>query len=324
MPYMAVGAIAVSPSGNLLAYTTDPTGFRQYTLHLRDLTTGAELPDTAERVGSIVWAADSKTLFYTTEDEVTKRHDKLFRHTLSSGAPRLDSETWDSNHPVLIFEEPDERFNVGVGQTRDRKYILLECGSHTTSECRFLPSDQPLAAFTLIAPRVDDQEYSPDHRDGLFYIRTNDTTKNFRLVVAPVASPDRSHWHEVFAGEPDIPLEDFDLFQNFCVLTERKAGLPTLAVYPLTGDPTHDFALDEPDQIEFPSLPTAPPRTRTASLTPPASATAINPWSRRPRYTTTTSPPANPPCSSSRRSPAASTPPTTAPSASGSKRPTAS
>ena len=238
--YMSIGAMAISPDGNLLAYSTDNTGFRQYTLHIRDLNTGIDLPDTAERTGSITWAADSATLFYTTEDDVTKRHDRVFRYVVGTA------------EPVLVFEELDERFNVGVGQTRDRHYILLEVGSHTTSECRFLPSATPTAEFTMIAPRVDDQEYYVDHRDGVFYIRTNDVTKNFRLVVAPVAMPGRDQWREVFRGDDDIPLEDFDLFQTFCVLTERKAGLPTLAVYPLTGHPARDFALDDPTQIEFP------------------------------------------------------------------------
>ena len=239
-PYMALGAMAVSPNGNLLAYTTDNTGFRQYTLHLRDLTTGLDLPDTAERVGSIAWAADSVTLFYTTEDEVTKRHDRAFRHTVGT------------SDDALVFEEKDERFNVGLGQTRDRKYIFLEAGSHTTSECRFIPSTTPTAEWVLIAPRVDDQEYYVDHRDDLFFIRTNDETKNFRLVVAPVATPGRDHWQEVFRGEDDIPLEDFDLFQAFCVLTERKAGLPTLGVYPITGNAVRDFATDTPREITFP------------------------------------------------------------------------
>ena len=265
-PYMSVGSSSVSPDGKLLAYSTDNTGFRQYTLHIRDLTTGLDLPDTAERVGSLVWAADSATLFYTTEDEVTKRHDKLYRHTVlrergtevvpHSSQPHRDEWVRPDSPDTLVFEEPDERFNLGVGRTRDRKYILLEAGSHTTSECRFLPSDQPLAPFTLIAPRVDDQEYYPDHRyspdtGGLFYIRTNDTTDNFRLVVAPVATPDRAHWREVFCGEADVSLEDFNLFQNFCVLSQRRAGLPTLTVYPLTGNPTRDFDND-PQEISFP------------------------------------------------------------------------
>ncbi len=220
-PFMAVGALAVSPDNTLLAYTTDNTGFRQYTLHLRDLSTGHDLLDTAARVGSVCWAADSRTLFFTTEDEQTKRHDKLFRHAAGSTEP-----------PTLVFEETDERFNLGCGRTRDGAYILVESGSHTTNEYRFLPTATPHAELTLIAPRVDDQEYHPDHRHGLFFLRTNDTTDNFRLVTTPVTSPGREHWQELYRNE--FPLEDFDLFASFCVLSERKAGLPTLAVYDLT------------------------------------------------------------------------------------------
>ena len=234
-PFMAVGAMAISPSNMLLAYTTDSTGFRQYTLHLRDLSTGIDLPDTAERVGSVAWAADSRTLFYTTEDEQTKRHDKLFRHTVGSAEP-----------PPLVFEERDERFNLGCGRTRDGQYLLVESGSHTTSECRFLPTSTPEAELTLIAPRIDDQEYHPDHRDGLFFLRVNDTTDNFRLVTAPVATPGREHWQEIYRAE--VPLEDFDLFASFCVLSERKAGLPTLAVFALTPQNT----LGEARDITFP------------------------------------------------------------------------
>ncbi len=223
--FMAVGGMSVSPDTRLLAYSTDNTGFRQYTLHLRDLITGHDLPDTAERVVSFAWAADSATLFYTTEDAVTKRHDKVFRHSVGSIEP-----------DPLIFEETDERFNVGVGRTRDGKYILIESGSHTTSEYRFLTAESPRSELTLIAPRINDQEYYPDHRDGIFYIRTNDSTRNFRMVTAPVSTPDRPSWTELFAGEEDVPLEDFDLFQSFCVFSERKAGLPTLSVYDLTAD----------------------------------------------------------------------------------------
>ncbi|SNS48447.1 oligopeptidase B Serine peptidase. MEROPS family S09A [Granulicella rosea] len=218
--FMSVGSMSVSPDNRLLAYTTDNTGFRQYTLHIRDLATGADLSDTAFRVGSLAWAADSATLFYTTEDEQTKRQNQLHRHALGSSEP-----------DVLVFEEADERFNLGVGRTRDRQYIFVESGSHTTNEYRFMPSNTPLAQLTLIAPRVDDQEYHPEHRDGVFYIRTNDTTDNFRLVAAPVATPGREHWTEIYKG--DVPLEDFDLFASFCVLSERRLGLPTLSVFDL-------------------------------------------------------------------------------------------
>ena len=107
--FMSLGGMTASPDGNLLAYSTDNTGFRQYTLHVRDLRTGEDLSDTAERVGSFAWAADSATLFYTTEDEVTKRHDRVFRHVVGS------------DETVQVYEEVDERFNVGVGKTRDGK-----------------------------------------------------------------------------------------------------------------------------------------------------------------------------------------------------------
>ncbi len=233
--YMAVGGMAVSPDGNRLAYSTDNTGFRQYTLRIRNLHSGQDLPDTVLRVGSFTWAADSNTLFYATEDEQTKRQDKVWRFELGS-----------DTH--LIYHESDERFNVGVGRTRDRRYILLESRSHTTSEYRFLPASRPTAEFTLIAPRVDEQEYYPDHRDGLFYLRTNDTTRNFRLVTAPVASPGREHWRTFYTGADDVPLEDFDLFERFLVLSERNAGLPTLTVHPLSGETT----LGEGRSIEFP------------------------------------------------------------------------
>jgi oligopeptidase B len=245
--FMAVGGMAVTPSGTLLAYTTDNTGFRQYTLHIRDLTTGTDLPDTALRVGSIVWAADSKTLYYTTEDEVTKRHDHLFRHSLGT----------DTATDTVLFTERDERFNLGVGKTRDGHYILLEIGSHTTNEYHLLPADTPEAAFRLIAPRLDDQEYYPEHRDGTLFIRTNDTGRNFRLVTAPVAAPGRDRWQELLPLNPDAPLEDFDLFQTFLITSRRELGLPVLDVFPFSKD-ARDSKTERSDGEESPNLALGP------------------------------------------------------------------
>jgi oligopeptidase B len=218
--FMSVGAMSVSPDGYTLAYSTDETGFRQYTLHLRDLKTGKNLPDTAERVGSLAWAADSRALFYTTEDETTKRQDRLFRHRVGA----------DATQNTLIHVEEDERFNVGVGTTRDRLFLLMEIGSHTTNEYRYLPTSEPEGEFRQIAPRTDDQEYYLDHREGLFYIRTNDTGKNFRLVTAPVETPGREFWTELIALDTEAPLEDFDLFRSFVVTSHRILGLPVLSV----------------------------------------------------------------------------------------------
>jgi oligopeptidase B len=225
-PFMSLGAITVSPDGNLLAYSTDNTGFRQYTLHVKDLATGEVLSDSAERVGSIVWAADSKTLFYSTEDEQTKRQDRVFRHELGANAAA----------DVQVFHEQDERFNVGLGRTRDRRYLLLDTSSHTTSEGWFLDCAQPQREFTLLAERVDDEEYAVDHRDGFFYIQTNRNAERFRLVRTPVTATAREHWQEILPEEPDAPLEDFDLFRNFLVASYRERGLPVLRVFDLNAE----------------------------------------------------------------------------------------
>jgi oligopeptidase B len=221
--FMSVGTLSVSPDGRSLAYTTDATGFRQYTLAVKDLTTGALLADTAERVGSIVWAADSSTLFYATEDEQTKRQDRVFRLALGGVA-------------VEVFYEADERFNVDVGRTRDRRYLLLEARSHTTSETWVLPADETVGEFQMVAERVEDEEYDVDHRDGFFYLRTNFEAEQFRLMRAPVGSRGRVSWVEVLAENTEAPLEDVDLFRGFLVASYRELGLPVLRVFGLSED----------------------------------------------------------------------------------------
>src|SRR5262245_14958172 len=158
--FMAIGAMTPSPDGNLLAYTTDETGFRQYTLHVKDLRSGRLGPETAERVTSLEWSEDGTTLFYSVEDAQTKRSSAAFRLRL------------DAAKPEPLYEEKDERFEVYVSKTRDRKYLFLEVGSLTSSEVRYWPADQPAAGPKLLAPRVADQEYYADHRDGAFWIRS--------------------------------------------------------------------------------------------------------------------------------------------------------
>lgn len=224
--FMAVGAFTVSDDGALLAYSVDNKGFRQYTLQVKDLRTGQLLAEDVERVGSVVWAADSRTLFYTVEDEEQKRQYQFFRHAL--GAPH--------NEDALVYQEDDERFNIGAGRTRDGRYILLESASHTTSEERFLPADAPAGAFTLIEPRRENIEYYADHRNGLFYIRANDTGRNFRLVTTPVATPGREHWTEQIAHRSDVMLEDIDLFAGFFIACERRGGLQHLRVCRFAGE----------------------------------------------------------------------------------------
>jgi oligopeptidase B len=222
--FFSVGSTAVTDDGRWLAYTTDTTGFRQYTLYVKNLESGETFADTIERVGSVVWAADNRTLFYTVEDEEQKRQFQLWRGC----AGQLPEA-------VLVYQEDDERFNLGAGRTRDGKFIVLESASHTTSESWVLEASKPEGKFSLISPRQDEHEYSIDHRNGLWFIRTNDTGRNFRLATAPVVTPDRAHWTERIAHRDGVMLEDVELFAGFFIACEREDGLPRLRVWRFAG-----------------------------------------------------------------------------------------
>jgi oligopeptidase B len=224
--FFSIGTTDITDDGRWLAYTTDTTGFRQYTLHIKDLETGKTLPDEVERVGSVAWAAADSALFYTVEDEQQKRQFQLWRHTL--GKPHSED--------VLVYQDDDERFNLGAGRTRDGKFLVMESASHTTTESWFLPADQPGGSFTLICAREDEHEYSIDHRNGLWFIRTNDRGRNFRLVTASVATPGREHWTERIPHRAGIMLEEIDLFAGFFVACEREDGLPRLRLWSFSGD----------------------------------------------------------------------------------------
>ena len=234
--FMSVGGWAISDDGNLLAYTTDNVGFRQYRMHIRDLSTMQDLPDTAERVVTLAWAADNRTLFYTVEDEVQKRSYRLYRHTLGS----------EYSQDVLVYEDEDERFNLEVSRTLSREYLLLTAASHISSEVRFTRAGEPTSEWTLLAPQVDNLEYYVDHRGDTFYIRTNDTARTFRVVTAPVANPARENWKELVASRPEVPLDNIDVFQDFYVLTQTVAGLPVFRVVPFGDGSSQDIQFPEP------------------------------------------------------------------------------
>src|SRR5579864_4426198 len=150
--FMSVAAFAVSPDGNLLAYSYDDTGFRQYQLAVKDLRTGKTLADHALRVGSVVWANDNKNIFYTQEDEVSKRQYRLYRHTLEGEDP-----------DALVYEEKDEKFEMRAEKSRSEKFLFLISGSHTTTEARYLPAADALGEWKLMEPRKQGVEYYPDH-----------------------------------------------------------------------------------------------------------------------------------------------------------------
>ncbi len=218
LKFLAIADVEVSDDGNLLAYTTDITGFRQYTLHVKDLRTGALLPDLADRVTSLAWAADNKTIFFSTEDAVTKRSNLIFRHTL--GTPTADE----------IYNEKDELYNTMVERSRDRKYIFAASFATNSTEFRYLAADRPEGAFTVVLPRAKDHKYYVDHRDGLFYIRTNQNAKNYKVVTAPVSDPAPANWKEFLPAQPAVLVERLDLFKDFAVSTEKSSALSRIRV----------------------------------------------------------------------------------------------
>jgi len=225
--FMSLGAFNPSDDGNLLAYTTDNTGYRQYTLHVKDLRNGKVFPEAIERVDSVVWANDNKTLFYVTEDAVTKRSDKFFRHTL--GSDKSD----------LVYEEKDELFDLGNWRTRDSAIIFLEAASKTSTEVRYIPASNPNAELKVVLPREADHEYDVDHRGNLFYIRSNKGAKNFRVVTAPVDDPSEKNWKEFIPHKPAVKIENITMFADHAVLSEWENGLQQIEVVDLK-DNKHD------------------------------------------------------------------------------------
>lgn len=233
-PFLSLGNAVVSDDGRLLAYTTDDTGFRQYTLVVKDLEHGALLPLRIERVTSLAWAADSATLFYAVEDEQTKRSHRLYRHRLGS-----DEHT-------LVHDELDERFSVYVTRTRSRAFVVANVSSHTTSEVRLLPADAPTQHWRLVAAREQDHEYDVYHHDTHIYVRTNDRGRMFRLVRTPVEALGREHWEEVVAHRPEVMLDGLDVFARHLVLHELEDGLPHLRVIEIASGASHRISFPEP------------------------------------------------------------------------------
>ncbi|MGZ5073282.1 MAG: S9 family peptidase [Usitatibacter sp.] len=231
--YTSVGTIDVSPDGRLAAYTVDFTGYRQYTLHVKDLVTGELLRDTAARVTSTAWAADNATLFYVEEHETTKRSYRLHRHEIGRA------------EDVLLYEEKDEHYDIGVCDSRSDAYVVMSAASKDASEQRVLRADDPRGEFRVIVPRRAGHEYYVEHRGDEFFIRTNDKGRNFRLVRAPVADPSPKNWKQVVAHRPLVMLDEVLVFRDFWVLVERDKGLINLRFTDFATGERHELAFDE-------------------------------------------------------------------------------
>jgi oligopeptidase B len=240
-PFISRGAYVPGDDGRMLAYTIDTTGFRQYALYVRDLKSGVVSGPLANRVTSVSWAADGKTLFYTQEDSVTKRSHRFYRHQLGIGKHEL------------MYEEQDELYGIYTYRTRSNGFVLLLIGSATTSEVRYLPANRPGDSLRVVAPRIADQEYYVEHVGNRFYIRTNDNGRTFRLVAAPVQDPGRANWAELIPNRPQTMLEDVDGFSDHLVTTEREDGLVHFRVRNLDAGDPRDVSFPEPTYAAYAS-----------------------------------------------------------------------
>ena len=234
-PYLSLGVYQVSDDGRRLAYSTDLTGFREYTLHVKDLETGATLPDRVEKVSSAAWSADGRTLYYVTEDHAKRPH-KLWRHTLG------DAKEKD----VLVAEEKDELYRLYAGRSRSRAYIFVGSGSSDTSEWSYIPADKPTESPRLLLARQKGIEYDGEHHGNSFYIRINDKGRNFRLVSAPVSDPRKENWKEVVPHRDAVMLEGVSAFADFMVLHERENGLQKLRIMDAKTGKSHFLEFPDP------------------------------------------------------------------------------
>ena len=229
--YFKLGGLSVSPDNKFASFGLDIVGRRIYTIQIKNLETGEILADKIENAtGGSVWANDNRTIFYTQQDEVTLRSDKIFRHKLNT----------DAKKDVLVFNETDDTFNVSISKEKSRKYIVIGSGSTLTTEYRILNSDNPDGEFEVFQPRVRGLEYSISHYEDSFYILTNkDKATNFKLMKTPENKTGKKNWVDVIPHREDVLLEDIEIFRNFLVVEERSNGLNHIRIMPWNGEPDY-------------------------------------------------------------------------------------
>ena len=218
--YYQVTGLSLSLDNKMLSYGVDSVGRRQYTLHVKNLETGQMLdmsiPNTT---GSSTWANDNKTLYYTKKDPATLRSNEIFRH-------RLGTQTED----IKVFEEEDDTFYTGIYKSKSDQYLIIWSGSTLTNDYKILDANKPEGKFESFSDREIGLEYSIEHYKDKFYIVTNHEAENFRLMETPVGHTEKKHWKEVIAHDPQVYLENIEVFDEFLVVEERSKGLTNLRI----------------------------------------------------------------------------------------------
>jgi oligopeptidase B len=239
--YFAVDAFVVSDDGDYLAYSVDTTGFREYTLRVKDLRRGIDGPESIDKVSSVAWAADGTTLFYVTDDDAKRPH-RLFRRRRGG------------QDAVLLYEESDERFSLTIRRSRSLGYLFLDADSHTASEVRFLAANEPDGSFRVFLPRAPELEYEIDHGGSTFWIRINDRGRNYRLARCPLDAIAKAAWTEVLPHRDAVNLGGIEAFAGHLVAYEREGGLERFVVHALESGDAHAIAFPEPAYSSVPDI----------------------------------------------------------------------
>ncbi|MBS9768204.1 MAG: S9 family peptidase, partial [Flavobacteriaceae bacterium] len=236
--FFSVGDYEISTNNELIAYTVDNVSRRKYTIYVKNLKTGEVYPDKIENTsGSITWANDNQTLFYTKKDEQTLLPYQVYTHKL--GTPASEDK--------LIYEEKDNTFYTACYKTKSEKYIMIANSSTLTSEVRFIDADKPNSEFKVIAPRERGIEYSVSHYGDNFYIYTNWNAQNFCLMKTAVDKTDKKYWEMVIAPRKDVMLNGLEIFNKYLVTTERENGLNKIHIQ--SWDKKLDYYLNFDEEV---------------------------------------------------------------------------
>ncbi|WP_435055291.1 S9 family peptidase [Micromonospora aurantiaca (nom. illeg.)] len=232
--FFSLGAFDVSPDGRWLAYSTDFSGDERFTLRIKDLTTGESLPDEVpDTFYGTAWSSDASTLFYVTVDEAW-RPNRVWRHTVGTA----------STEDVVVYQEDDERFWVGVELTRSERFVVIDIHSKITSEVWVIPASNPTGEPAVVAPRRQGIEYAVEHHGHRFLILHNDGAEDFALAYTSADSP--GEWEPLIPHTPGTRLEAVDAFENHLVVSLRTNGLTGLRVLPVGTDDSWDIDFPEP------------------------------------------------------------------------------
>ncbi|HAF30457.1 MAG TPA: oligopeptidase B [Bacteroidales bacterium] len=234
--YYHINGLSISPDNKLLAYGVDTISRRMYTIHVKNLETGEiyidELPVTT---GSVAWANDNKTFFYTKKNPETLRSIKIFKHVLND----------DYSDDKEIYHETDETFGTSIWKTKSEKYLIISSYSTMAEEYRFLDADNPNGDFKIIQERERGLEYSISHFGDYFYIKTNLDAKNFRLMRTPVNNTSKENWEEAIPHREDVFLQDFEIFRKYLVVEERMNGLMQMRIINWNDNSEHSLDFGE-------------------------------------------------------------------------------